>query len=63
METSALAADEGLRGRNVLFINSLLRPLLKKFRWLPFTLHSNEPLQHHYNQAHLRTAYKWQYTV
>ena len=27
---SVLAADEGLRGRNVLFINSLLRPLLKQ---------------------------------
>ena len=28
-KTSVLAADEGLRGRNVLFINSVLRPLLK----------------------------------
>ena len=26
---SVLAADEGLRGRNVLFTNSVLRPLLK----------------------------------
>ena len=26
---SVLAADEGLRGQNVLFINPLLRPLLK----------------------------------
>ena len=28
---SVLAADEGLRGRSVLFINSLLHPLLKSF--------------------------------
>ena len=29
MQTEVLAADEGLRGRNVLFTNSVLRPLLK----------------------------------
>ena len=47
MGACLVSEDESLHGRNVLFINSLLRPLLRSVADFHLaTLRSNEPLQH-----------------
>ena len=50
---SVLAADEGLRGRNVLFTNSVLRPLLKVSQTSKDTQISN------CSTPHRRACWQW----